>query len=262
MADRPPPGVWAAFRAAAVDFYYHSLRLLAANVAWGGLVFGLLIVAVVGAPLLALVLSPLLAIPFAGIARLAALIVRGQEVVLSDAWHAWRAYAPSATAIGVAVVLLLIALFTNIRLGLAIGDIPGGVLLALSLWGLVVGWLLLLPTWLLRVDPSREAWSLRACLALGGYLLLANPGRVVLLGILQLVVLVIAGVLVAALLTFALGYLALVTAHAVLPAADRLTIALGPRLPALALPPGSDDENDDSPDHETDDDHAPGAPAH
>jgi hypothetical protein len=236
-ADRPPPGIAAAFRLAAIDFYDHSLRLVAANTAWGVALVAVLGIMFLIGSLAGLAVLPLLAIPFAGVVRLAALIVREQDVVLSDAWSASRRFGLRALVVGIAVTLVAVALLTNLQIGLLSGGLGGGFLLALATWGLLVLWLLALPFWVLMVDPARERWPMRATLTLTAYLMLASPGRIIVVGVVQLALLIAATILFAALLTIALAYLALVTARALLPVADRLTGALAQRFPPLEIEP-------------------------
>lgn len=229
----PVPGVGAALRSAAVDFYYQSIRLVAANVVWGAVLLGLVFLIAIGGLLVAFILLPLLAVPFVGVARLAAQIVRQQDVVVSDAWSAWRRFGLVALGSGTAIILLAAVLASNVLFGLATGGVAGGVLVSLAGWGLALLWLTVFPFWLLLVDPAREKWSLRARVKLVGYLLLADPLRLFLLGIVLAAILGLSIVLVAALFTIGAAYAALVTARSILPAADRLTAALGDRLPPL-----------------------------
>ncbi len=76
-AIAPPsvPRLGVAIRAAFTDYYFNSMRLVSANVVWGA---GLVVIVVVGLvwPLGGLLLLPLLALPTAGIFRMAARIVR------------------------------------------------------------------------------------------------------------------------------------------------------------------------------------------
>jgi hypothetical protein len=232
----PVPGVGAALRSAAVDFYYQSIRLVAANVVWGGVLVGFLFLIATGGLLVAFILLPLLAVPFVGVARLAAQIVRQQDVVLSDAWSAWRRFGLVALGSGAAIILLAAILTSNVLFGLSIGGVAGGVLVSFAGWGLALLWLAIFPFWLLLVDPARANWSLRARVKLVGYLLLADPARLFLLGIVLAVILGLAIVLVAALFTIGAAYAALVTARAILPAADRLSVTLGDRFPPLVEP--------------------------
>ena len=67
MADVRRPrgtGLAAAFRAAAVDFYYQSIRLVPANLLWGLAFLAWLVVTVSTGPLVTLATAPLVAVPW------------------------------------------------------------------------------------------------------------------------------------------------------------------------------------------------------
>lgn len=83
------PSLRGALRASFADFYFNSVRLVAANLLWG---LGLILLYVVALiwPIGAIVLAPLLALPTVGIFRMAALIVRGEPVSFRDGLAAWR----------------------------------------------------------------------------------------------------------------------------------------------------------------------------
>lgn len=237
MADaRRAPGLGRALRDAAVDLYYHSIRLVPANLAWGAALVLVLVLASQGAWLLALLASPLLTLTLVGVARLAGHIVRGDEVVLSDAWSAARERARPAALLGILSVAVTAILGTNIFVGLATGTPMGFTLVALAAWGLLGLWLTSLPFWILLADPVRTAWSTTDVIRLAALLLLARPLLLVGLGVASALVLVVSSVLVAALLIFAVAYAALVTAHVILPAADRLS-AQSSSFPALPVEP-------------------------
>ena len=237
MADaRRPPGIGRALRDAAVDLYYHSIRLVPANLAWGAALVLVLVLASQGAWPLALLASPLLTLTLVGVARLAGHIVRGEEVVLSDAWSAARERARPAVLLGILSVAATAILGTNIVVGLATGTPVGLMLAALAAWGLVGLWLTSLPFWILLADPVRTAWSAADAIRLTALLLLARPLLLVGLGVASALVLAVSAVLVAALLIFAVAYAALITAHVILPAADRLS-AQSPSFPALPVEP-------------------------
>ena len=237
IADaRRPPGLGRALRDAAVDLYYHSIRLVPANLAWGAALVLILVLASQGAWLVALLASPLLTLALIGIARLAGLIVRAEEVVLSDAWSAARERARPAALVGIVSVVATAVLGTNLAVGLATGTPVGLMLAALAGWGLVGLWLTSLPFWILLGDPARTAWSAADVLRLTGLLLLARPWLLVGLGLASALVLVASAILVAALLIVSVAYAALVTAHVILPAADRLS-AQSSSFPALPVEP-------------------------
>jgi hypothetical protein len=228
-------GLGGALRAGAVDLYYHSIRMVPANLAWGLGFAGVLFVAVSLGPV-ALLGAPLLALPLVGVARLAGLIARHEEVVLSDAWAAARDLAGPALIAGSLGVGATAALTTNIAVGVANATPLGLSLAVLAAWGLVGLGLLAFPFWVLLGDPARAAWSVIDVGRLTGMLLLVHPLRLVGLGMVVAAALLIGAILVAALLTVAVAYAALVTAHRILPAADRLSAGT-PTFPPLALAP-------------------------
>jgi uncharacterized membrane protein YesL len=237
MGDaRRAPGFGRALRDAAVDLYYHSIRLVPANLAWGAALVLVLVLASQGAWPLALLASPLLTLTLVGVARLAGHIVRRDEVVLSDAWSAARERVRPAVMVGIVSMAATAILGTNIVVGLASGTPVGFTLAVLAAWGLVGLWLTSLPFWILLADPARTAWSTADVLRLAALLLLARPLLLVGLGVAAALVLVVSAVLVAALLTFAVAYAALITAHVILPAADRLS-AQSSSFPALPVEP-------------------------
>jgi uncharacterized membrane protein YesL len=208
-------------RAGAVDFYYHSLRLVVANVVWGVAFFIILgIWASVGP--IALLLAPLLAIPWVGVVRLAALIARADDVVLSDAFGAYRRWLVPGLVGGFGFVLAAFALVTNLAVGLQFGGIPGWSFATLSGWGLVMAWLVALSFWPLLVDPRREDVSALRKLRLAAILAIAYPLRVAALGFVAAVISVVSTVAIAAIITISVAYVALVSSRFVLPAADRL----------------------------------------
>ena len=71
------PGLGTVVRAALSDYYFNSMRLVAANLVWG-LALALIVLVGLASPLLSLALLPLLALPTAGVFRLAARIVRAE----------------------------------------------------------------------------------------------------------------------------------------------------------------------------------------
>jgi hypothetical protein len=237
MTDaRGEPGLGRALRTAAVDLYYHSIRLVPANLAWGAALVLILVLASQGASWAAFLASPLLALALVGVARLAGLIVRAEEVVLSDAWRAARERGPAAVAVGAVNVVALTVLATNVAVGLTTATPVGFTLAVLAGWGLVSLWLTSLPFWILLADPARTAWSAADVIRLTGLLLLARPLLLIGLGLASAAVLLLSAVLVAALLIVSVAYAALVTAHVILPAADRLS-ARSSSFPALPVEP-------------------------
>ncbi len=219
------PRLGGAVRLALTDYYFNSVRLVAANVLWGA---GVALVALVWLvwPLGGLVLTPLLAIPTVGIFRLAALIVRDGHASFRDAVAAFRDYAAQAIVLGVATVAAGVVLGTNAVVGLTQSEPAGWFIGTLAAWGLVVLWCGGIVAWPLLVDPHRAGLSLARRLRLVGLLLLAHPGRFAALGIVIALIVVVSAVLLAALLTISVSFIALVVCRYVYPTADRFEARL------------------------------------
>jgi hypothetical protein len=215
-----------AFRLAATDFYYQSLRLVPANVAWGAGFLAVLAVAFWLSPTLALVIAPLLCLPLVGIARLAAQIVRGDDVVLSDVVTTMRSHGLSAVAAGVVFEVATLVATTNVVAGIAGGGAIGWALAMLAAWGLAALWVAGLAFWPLLVDPTRDAMPVAARARLAGLVVLAHPARFASLGASVAVVTVVSAVAFAALLSVSVAFIALVASRVTLPSADQLEARL------------------------------------
>jgi uncharacterized membrane protein YesL len=225
-ATRRGPGIGGAVRAALTDFYFNSVRLVAANVIWGAAAAAVWLVSLVW-PVGALILAPLLAFPTVAIFRIAARIVRrAGNVSLGDGLAAFRDYAAPAALLGVVSVAGVLILGTNAAVGLTQGEPLGWVIGTFGAWGLIVLWCGALVAWPLVVDPDRADASLRERLRLAGLLLIAFPVRFALLGIVVASIAVVSTILLAALLTISVSFIALVACHYVYPAADRLEARL------------------------------------
>jgi hypothetical protein len=222
-ARRPSsPGIAASFRAAATDFYYQSIRLVPANLLWGGSFVLWLVVAVATGPLVTLLTAPLVAVPYVALARLAALTVRGRDVVLSDVTDAIRRFGLPALVAGALAALAAAILASNAFLGANLGGPAGWVLTTLAATGLIVLWVFGVPFWVLLVDPDREDVPVRARARLAALLVVAAPGRLFWLAFLLAALLLVSTVAFVALLTIAPAYASLVAARYTLPLADRL----------------------------------------
>lgn len=216
-----------AIRAALTDYYFNSVRLVPANVGWGA---GLVVVVVIGSvwPPGGLLLLPLLALPTAGVFRLAACIVRaapepGWDEIVWPYRYAMR----STLALGGIAVMATLVLAGNVAMGIAgRGDLIGWVLATLAGWGLVAVWVSTLVAWPLVVDPARDGQPARQKLRLAGALLLVDPVRVGGLSVAALVVVVVSTILTAALLTISVAFVALLACRMVYPLADRLEPAI------------------------------------
>ena len=223
------PGIAASFRTAAIDFYYQSIRLVPANLLWGVSFLAWLVVSFSTGPLVTLLTAPLVAIPYVGVARLAALTARGHDVVLSDVGDAIRRFGLTALISGVLAALAFAILATNAFLGANLGGPAGWVMTTLALAGLLALWVFLLPYWILLVDPEREDQPVRARARLAALLVVAAPVRFAWLALLLASLLLVSTVAFVALLTIAPAYAALVTARYSMPLADRLERWLGDR---------------------------------
>jgi len=215
------PRIGESVRAAAVDFYFNSWRLVPANLIWGlGLI---LVVGLVFAwPLGSLIAMILLGLPTAGIYRLAALIARDQPAAFGDSLSAWRQFLRPALIIAAAVVGITAVLTVNIVVGFTSADPFAWAVGTLAAWGLLATGTVALLAWPLVVDPLREGQPLIQRLQLASTLLLLAPLRVGALVVLMWAVFVVSAVLFAALLTVSIAFIALVTSRYVLPAADRI----------------------------------------
>lgn len=219
LPDAPDVGI--SVRAAASDFFFNSWRLVPANVIWGlGLI--LVVLLLYAWPLGALIALILLALPAAGIYRLAALIVRDQPVAFSDALSAWRQFLRPTLVIGAALVGITTVLTVNLVVGLTSTDPIAWAVGTLAAWGLLATWTVALLVWPLIVDPLRDGQPLVQRLQLASTLLLLAPLRVASLLLVMSAVFVVSAILFAALLTVSIAFIALVTTRYVLPAADRI----------------------------------------
>lgn len=214
-------------RGAASDFYFQSIRLVPANFVWGAGFLSLFALAVGGGGIVAVVFLPLLAIPWVGVVRLAALIVRKDDVVLSDVFEAYRTYLRPTLGVGIATVVATSVFATNVVIGLTSGAVLGWAFATLAAWGLVLTWLFSLCFWPLLVDPRRGHLGVMRKARLAALLIIAFPGRLGLLGLVLGVILVASTIAIAAILTISVAYGALVACRIVLPAADRLEAQLG-----------------------------------
>jgi hypothetical protein len=114
----------------------------------------------------------------------------------------------------------------NLLGGLQNADLLGWAFATLAAWGLLIGWLWVLCLWPLLTDPRREAWGLRDAARGAGYLLVAHPLRIALLGFVIALILLVSTIAVAALVAISVAFVALLACRYVLPAADRLEARL------------------------------------
>lgn len=216
-----------ALRQAFTDFYFNSWRLAPANLVWG-LLFGAFVIA---GPLTVLgaVLLVLLAIPLAGLHRMAALLARDEPATFSDFVGGMRRYAATALTVGVGALLLAGVFTTNVIVGLQAGGPFGWFMSAMALWGDVALGLWLVAFWPILVDPRREGLGLRRRLALAGLVVIGRPVRMFLLTAVVAAILAVSVVLFAAILLVSVAYVSLVASRYVLPLVDELEARLPER---------------------------------
>jgi hypothetical protein len=219
------PTLGGSFRAAALDFYFNSWRLVPANLLWGVGLGALYVLALIYWPAV-LLFSALLALPVAGIFRMTGLIVRGESVSFWDGIREWRRRFVPALVTGFGTVVVTVVLLVNLLGGLQSADLLGWAFATMSAWGLIVGWLWVLCFWPLLGDPAREQWGFRNAARMAAYLVVAYPVRIGVLALLLAVLLMVSTVAFAALVAMSLAYAALVACRYVLPAADRLQARL------------------------------------
>ena len=217
----PAPRLGRVLRTAAVDLYYHGVRLVVANIVWGiaalATAFALTRSPLVGAVGLAVVL-PLTV----GLMGMATAVVRERSVVMSDFRRPLRGRFWRLMALGVAQLALSALVAFDLLLGIQLGGPLGLVLAIFAFYTAIAIWVLALVVWPIVTDPERQSESLRSDLRLGALLALAHPIRMGLMALVITVIVIASTILVAAIVTFAAAYVALVAAHYVLPSADRL----------------------------------------
>jgi hypothetical protein len=219
--------VTTAVRAALSDFYFNSMRLVPANVVWGGVAVLVVLVGLVW-PVGVVLASPLLALAGVVVFRVAAGIVRQDHgITLREALSFARRVVIPASALGIGAVLAVAVLVTNLALGLTSFEATGWLVATLAGWGLVALWCWTLVAWPLLADPARADRPVRARLELAATLLLGDPIRFAGLGLIAAVIVVLSTILTAALLTVSVAFVALVSCRVVLATADRLEASLG-----------------------------------
>ena len=215
-----PPSIGRALREAASDFYFNSWRLVPANLVWSALLIVVILGTTIWLP--AVLLSALLALPVAGMHRMAALLHRGDPAGFGDFVNGMRKFFGPALLVGSLGVLLAVVFSANVYLGLEIGGVLGWSFSAFALYGDIGLAMFLVAVWPILVDPFREDLPVRSRLRLAALVNLARPGRMFAVTLLIVALLLISTALFAALLTVSVAFVSLVATRYVLPAADRL----------------------------------------
>jgi uncharacterized membrane protein YesL len=221
MASKlPGTSIGQAIRLAAGDFYFNSLRFVPANVVWAIALLAVLFAALNWPP--ALLLGALLAVPLAGMHRMAALLTRGEPTSISDFVAGMRRFGLQATGILAGAAILAVVLLTNLVTGFASNGVLGWFVGATALWGLVALAMAVIAVWPVLVDPRREDRPLRRRLQLAGLVLIGRPGRLFLLTVLIAVILVASTILLGVIVLVGVAYTSLLATRWVLPAVDDL----------------------------------------
>lgn len=215
-----PPKLLGALREALFDFYYNSWRLVPANVIWGFMLLAVVALSAAWLPLAVLV--ALLAVPAAGIYRMAALIQRGEGTSFRDFIDGVRRFWAPAFGVGLLAAVLAFVFTVNIFIGLEMEGVAGWIFSAFALYADIALAMFLVAAWPIMVDPLREDLSLRRRLWLAVVLNFARPGRMFALTFIMVALLVASTVLLAALVTVSIAYISLASTRYVLPALDRL----------------------------------------
>lgn len=208
-------------RVAAEDLYYHGVRLVVVNLAWG-------IAAVLTAFLLTRsapigVVALVAMVPFtAGLMGMAATVVRERTLVMSDFARALRGRVWRLLVLGMAQLAIVVLTVFDLLLGFQLGGIFGLVLAIIAFYTTIAIWVLSIVVWPIVADPERSDEPVRSSVRLGALLALAHPVRMGLLALVLGAVTLASTILVAAIITVSAAYVALVAAHYVLPSADRL----------------------------------------
>jgi hypothetical protein len=217
-------------RQALRDFYFNSWRLAPANLVWG---LGFVAALIAGpVSLVSLVLLVLLAIPLAGIHRMAALIARDEPADFSDFVGGMRRDAAPAVLVAGAAAILAGVFTTNVVVGFEAAGPVGWLISAMALWGIVALAMFLVAFWPILADPRRADLGLRRRIGLAGLVVIGRPGHLFALTVVVAVLLLVSAVLFAALMIVSVAYVSLVSSRYVLPLVD----ALEARLPESRLP--------------------------
>jgi hypothetical protein len=207
-------------RIAAQDLYYHGVRLVPANVAWG---IGLIVTSVVlSRSVLGLVLVLGLLPLTIGVMGMAATLVRERTLVMGDLVRSIRTEFVPRLALSLAQLALFGVAAIDLVVGLQLGGLIGVVLVVTALYTVMATWVVGVVAWPIVMDPLRVGEPFRRRLRLAVILVVAHPVRFGALAILLAGLLAVGTVLAAAIVTFMVAYTSLVAAHFVLPAADRL----------------------------------------
>ena len=215
----PPPRFGAVIREAASDFYFNGWRFFGGNLVFGGVLLAILWLSLL-TPWILLALA-ILALPAAGIMRMATRVERIGHTDFGDFIQVVR-HPLRILVIGGLQALVTTVLVTDVLIGLSWGSWPGTLLFVSALYGIGVLWCYAVVAWPILLDPERDGEPVRGLLRLALVVLLVHPFRLGGLALLAGLLLVLATVLIAPILTFAVSLAWLAVAGYVLPLADRV----------------------------------------
>jgi uncharacterized membrane protein YesL len=214
------PRIGRVLRTSGEDLYYHGVRLVPANVAWG---IGLIVTSVaLSRSILGLVLVLVLLPLTIGLMGMATTLVRERTLVMGDLVRSIRTEFAARLALGLAQLALFALAVVDLLVGIQLAGLGGLVLIVTALYTLAATWVVGVVAWPIVMDPLRVGDPLRRRLRLALILVVAHPVRLGALALLLAGLLVAGTVLTAAIVTFMVAYVSLVAAHFVLPAADRM----------------------------------------
>jgi len=216
----PQAGVIASIRNAARGLYLNSFRLVPANLAWGVTLI-LVLYLVRFSPLAALLW--LLMIPLsAGLGRMTARLVRDDRATFADWRQGFTREPGRILGIGFVQLALMAVGVLDITVGSQLPPPLGPFLAVASFYLLLATWVVAFVVWPVVLDPLRADEPILSRVRLGIRTFFARPVAIGLLALLGLVLLFLGVLLPAALVTFVVALVWLVSATIVLPTADRL----------------------------------------
>ncbi len=216
------PTVLGALRGAAVDFYFHSIRLVPANFAWGLVLLGVLMVLVAAGIGFGALVAPVLGIPLVGIHRMAGLAARGRDPALRDLARGIRQRWRQGLAAGLVQTWVTVLLTVDVLTGFAGTHPLQWALGTVGFWALVAAGCLAVALWPILGDPNRARLGFLDAVRLAALVALSTPGRTLLLALVIGALLFVSTVAFALVLTVSVAFGALLAARVVLPEADRI----------------------------------------
>lgn len=213
------PSLFAGVRAALGAFTDDFGRFVAVNLAWGVVAVTVTVVERLHPAfmLLAVVLVP----TTAALARMSADTVRGVPARLASARDGFTHRLGTALAIGGVQLSVLFVAWINVQIGLAADSLALAVAGVTSAWAMLIVAVSAVTAWPLLMDPRRDGVGVRQLGRLALAVVLARPGRILAVVLLEAVIVVVMiQTIIGALLLPSIGVL--VAAHVLVPVADAI----------------------------------------